>query len=118
MLVRRVKRTEDTDVVPDDLVRLDMERPIASFPLGSSEVESASCNTNSRQTAKQALSYSTSSCSGCFTSPCKKEGTDLLIFFRWSGSENEDEEFDGIVDTEGKSRINKSHCASNIFRLA
>lgn len=45
-----------------------------------------------------------------FTSFCKNVGTDLLIFFRWSGSENKDEEGDDIDEaTErliGRQRTN------------
>lgn len=59
--------------------------------------------------AEQALTYWTKRCGGGFTSFCKNEGTDLLIFFRWSGSKNKDEEGDGMDETEerliGKQRI-------------
>lgn len=44
-----------------------------------------------------------------FTSFCKNEGTDLLIFFRWSGSENKAEEGDAITEARawlvGKQKI-------------
>lgn len=36
---------------------------------------------------------------GGFTSFCKNEGTDLLIFFKWFESENEDEEGEGVAET-------------------
>lgn len=46
---------------------------------------------------------------GGFTSFCKNEGTDLLIFFRCSGSENKDGDGDGMDETKewsiGKQRI-------------
>lgn len=36
---------------------------------------------------------------GGFTSFSKNEGTDLLIFFKWFESENEDEEGKGVAET-------------------
>lgn len=36
-----------------------------------------------------------------FTSFRKNRGTDLLIFFRWSGSENKEEVGDGTDETKG-----------------
>lgn len=53
--------------------------------------------------AVQALTYSKNSCRDGFTSFSKNIGTDLLIFFRWSGSVNKDEEGDGI--DEAKERL-------------
>lgn len=36
-----------------------------------------------------------------FTSFCKNKGIDLLIFFRWSRSENKEEVGDGKDETKG-----------------
>lgn len=45
-----------------------------------------------------------------FTSFCKNRGTDLLIFFRWSGSENKEEVGDGTDETKGGLIGEKSQC--------
>lgn len=66
----------------------------------------ASCNTDPHscvhRDAEQALTYRIRRCRAGFTSFCKNEGTDLLIFFRCSGSKNKDEEGDGMDDTKEK----------------
>lgn len=49
--------------------------------------------------AVQGLSFWTKGGRESFTSFCKNEGTDLLIFFKWSGSEKEEEEGVDIVET-------------------
>lgn len=60
------------------------------------QAQKALCTTD----AEQALTYGTKRCRGGFTSFCKNEGTDLLIFFRCSGSENKDEEGDEMDETK------------------
>lgn len=59
--------------------------------------------------AQQALTYLTKRCRACFTSFCKNEGTDLLIFFWWSGSKIKDEKGDGMDDTKERL-IGKQNC--------
>ena len=87
---------------------------------------STSWNTDSRQRQlhaqgrRAAQIYSRTERFRCgFTSFCKNDGTDLLIFFRWSGSENKDEEGDGMVETKemliGKQKIHSIDYLTSIF---
>lgn len=52
-----------------------------------------------REDAEESLTKRSQSHS--FTSFCKNRGTDLLSFFRWSGSENTEEVGDRTDETEG-----------------
>lgn len=102
------ERTEDTDVMPEELLRIVAELPAVSFSRGLLPSQKSvsmprSWNTDGPQGRKALCGWMRcrvrSSVGESFTSFCKNDGTDLLIFFKWSGSEKEEEEGVEMAET-------------------